>query len=107
MQAGLLVQVRKVNNAHAVSQREDVTIVPLHPSWQTIKIISDLVRLLIRNFTLIDLTKIDCQMPTIREKKNNIVLEITKAPVRDQIAMNPKSYARLAMSWGSLEQGSG
>ena len=80
MQAGLLVQVRKVNNAHAVSQREDVTIVPLHPSWQTIKMISDLVRLLIRNFTLIDLTKIDCQMPTIREKKNNIVLEITKAP---------------------------
>jgi hypothetical protein len=28
VQAGLLVQVRKVNSAHAVAQRDDVTIVP-------------------------------------------------------------------------------
>ena len=55
--------------AHAVSQRDDVTIAPFHCIWQIIQIISDIVRLIIRNFTLVDLTRIDCQMPTIREKE--------------------------------------
>ena len=61
-QASLLVQVRKVNDAHAVAQRDDVTIAPFHRSWQIIKMISDVVRLIICNFTLVDLTRINCQM---------------------------------------------
>lgn len=78
MQASLFVQVRKVNNAHAVAQQNDVTVASFHGSKQTIRMISDVVRPIVCDFTLVDLTQIYRQMPTTREKKNNFVLEILK-----------------------------
>lgn len=41
MQASLFVQVRKGNNAHAVAQRNDVTVASFHGSRQIIRMISE------------------------------------------------------------------
>ena len=53
------MQVWEVNDAHAaaVAQRGDVTIAPLHSSGQIVKMILDVVRLIIRNCTFVNLTE--------------------------------------------------
>ena len=56
VQSSLLVQVWEINDSHtAVAKRDDVTIAPLHGGEQVVKMILDLVRAIIHNFTLVNL----------------------------------------------------
>ncbi len=86
-QSSLLVQVGEVNHAHAaaIAQWDDVTIAPLHGGRQIVKMILDVVRLIIRNYTCVDLNqkkKNVRQMPTApnltREQNSNLPLEVLK-----------------------------
>ena len=42
------------NNVNTISQQDNMMIAPFHRSWQIIKMNSDLVRLIVRNLTLIE-----------------------------------------------------
>src|SRR6266702_508598 len=86
-QARLLVQVGEVNHAHAaaVAQWDDVTIAPLHDGGQIVKMIFDVVRLIVRNCTRVDLNqkKITVrQMPTACnprwQQNGNLLLDVLK-----------------------------
>jgi hypothetical protein len=59
MQSSLLVQVRETENVHAgaVARWGDMTVALLHGGGQIIKMILDVVRLIICNFSLVDLGK--------------------------------------------------
>jgi hypothetical protein len=69
--------------------------------------VPDVVRLIVRNFALVDLTnfflKVRCRQRAGKEglpSPGN-----TEVPVRHQLAASLRSSARQAMSWGSLERG--
>ena len=51
------MQIREVSDAHAVAQRDSVTTPLLHRGGQIVKMTSDDVRLIIRKFTLVGLTR--------------------------------------------------
>jgi hypothetical protein len=79
VQASLLVQVGEVNNAHAGAQRDDVTTPLLHGSRQIVKVVPDGVRLIVRNFALVDLTKkkkLDAD--SAQEQNADLLLETLK-----------------------------
>jgi hypothetical protein len=80
VKACLLVQVGEVNNAHAGAQRDDVTTPLLHGSRQIVKVVPDVVRLIVRNFALVDLTKTKKKLDadSAQEQNADPLLEILK-----------------------------